>query len=102
MKKDRLSVAGNSSERDISLVFDGITPITFVLSRLERNIVDYSMISEVLDLSESSIRDHVQNIIKKGIPVDKIKQNNKKIFLSIHMDLKKIASLETILELRDL
>jgi len=66
------------------------------------DLVDYALISSVLNLSESSIRDHVKNIIKKGVPVDKIKQNNKKITLSIHMDLKKIASLETILELRDL
>ncbi|MCH7567826.1 MAG: hypothetical protein IIA87_00220 [Nanoarchaeota archaeon] len=65
-------------------------------------IVDYSLISEKLKLSESSIRDYIGRIMKKGIPLDKIKQNNKKIILSIPQDLKKIASLQTIIQLRGL
>jgi len=60
-------------------------------------IVDYSLISSKLDLSESSIRDYVQKIIKKGIPITKTKENNKKILVSIDPNLKKIASLETII-----
>ena len=64
--------------------------------------VDYSLISEKLKLSESSVRDYVGKIIKKGIPVDKTKHNNKKITLSISSDLKKIASLNTIAQLRNL
>lgn len=65
-------------------------------------IVDYSLISSKLDLSESSIRDYVQKIIKKGIPITKTKENNKKILVSIDPNLKKIASLETINLLRGL
>ena len=63
---------------------------------------DYSLVSIKTNLSESSIRDYVQKLIKKGIPVDKIKQNNKKITLSIPQNIKKIASLNTILTLREL
>ena len=65
-------------------------------------IVDYSLISQKLGLSESSIRDYTHKIIKKGIPLLKSKENNKKVSLSISPDLKKIASLQTILSLRKL
>lgn len=65
-------------------------------------VVDYSLISQKLGLSESSIRDYTHKIIKKGVPLVKIKENNKKVTLSISSDLKKIASLQTILTLRNL
>lgn len=62
-------------------------------------VVDYSLISQKLCLSESSIRDYTHKLIKKGIPIVKSKENNKKITLSISPELKKIASLQTILAL---
>ncbi|PIN90940.1 hypothetical protein COU60_01195 [Candidatus Pacearchaeota archaeon CG10_big_fil_rev_8_21_14_0_10_34_76] len=65
-------------------------------------IVDYSILSEKLKLTESSIRDYVLRLIKKGIPVDKLKENNKRITLSISKDLRKIVTLETIHQLRTL
>jgi len=64
--------------------------------------IDYSLLSEKLNLSESSIRDYVQKIIKKGVPIAKTKENNKKVTLSILPDLKKVASLSTIKQLREL
>jgi hypothetical protein len=65
-------------------------------------VVDYSLISQKLGLSESSIRDYTHKLIKKGIPILKSKENNKKVSLSISPELKKIASLQTILTLRKL
>ena len=64
--------------------------------------IDYRKIALKLSLSESSIRDYVQRLVNKGIPIIKTKQNNKKITLVISKDLKKIASLSTILRLREL
>ena len=64
--------------------------------------VDYKIISVKLGLSESSIRDYVGKLMKKGIPIEKIRLNNKNVRLSISEDLKKIAPLSTILQLRDL
>ena|SRR3989338_3716144 len=64
--------------------------------------VDYPLIAGKLNLSESSIRDYTLKITKKGIPITKNKLNNKKIILSIPENLKKIASLQTILALREL
>ncbi|MBD3247499.1 hypothetical protein GF378_02670 [Candidatus Pacearchaeota archaeon] len=63
---------------------------------------DYRTVANKLDLSESSIRDYVGRIIKKGIPVEKKRVNNKSIQLSISNNLKKVASLPTIMKLRDI
>jgi len=68
----------------------------------EKGYADYKTISLKLNLTESSIRDYIGKLIKKGIPVDKIKINNKSIQLSISPNLKKIANLSTILLLRDI
>jgi len=68
----------------------------------EKGYANYKLISEKLNLTESSVRDHVGNLIKKGIPVDKQKINNKSISLFISPNLKKVASLSTILKLRDI
>jgi DNA polymerase I-like protein with 3'-5' exonuclease and polymerase domains len=65
-------------------------------------IVDYPILAQKTGLSESSIRDYTQKIIKKGIPLLKFKENNKKIILRISSELKKIASLQTISALRNL
>ena len=65
-------------------------------------VVDYSLLSQKLSLSEISIRDFVRKLIQKKVPIQKIKENNKKITLSIPEELKKIASLNTILTLREL
>jgi predicted transcriptional regulator len=68
----------------------------------EQGEVDYKTIAKRLKLTESSIRDYIGRLIKKGIPVDKSKINNKTIQLSVSQNLKKIVSLPTILQLRDI
>lgn len=64
--------------------------------------VTYELLASQLNLTEISIRDYAHKIMKKGIPLDKIKLNNKKILLKIPEDLKRIASLQTIQTLREL
>jgi biotin operon repressor len=64
--------------------------------------IDYQILSKKLELSQSSIRDYIQRLIDKGIPIHKTKQNNKKITLSIAPALKKIATLDTIMQLREI
>mgnify|MGYP001574838802 CR=1 FL=1 len=68
----------------------------------EQGYSDYKTLSQRLKLTESSVRDYVRRLIDKGIPVDKTRINNKTIRLSISPQLKKIASLSTILKLRGL
>jgi len=43
-----------------------------------------------------------EKIIKKGVPVVKSKENNKKVTLSIPPEFKKMASLQSIISLREL
>ena len=68
----------------------------------ETEFVDYKLLSKRLNLTESSIRDYVGKLIKKGIPVEKTKINNKMIQLSISEKLKKITPLPVIFQLREL
>jgi len=63
---------------------------------------NYKILSKQLNLTESSIRDYITRIIKKGIPIEKTRINNKTINLKISYNFKKIASLSTILQLRGL
>lgn len=98
----------DSIKKEIRLKFKELTDQEFlVFSTLyqldeEQGYSDYRTISKKLNLSESSVRDYIGRLIKKEIPVDKIKINNKTIQLSVSKNLKKIVSLSTIFQLRDL
>ena len=98
----------DSLKKEIRLKFKRLTDQEIlVFSTLyqleeENGHTDYKALSLKLGLTESSIRDYIGRLIKKGIPVDKNKINNKSIQLSISQDLKKVASLQTILQLRDI
>ncbi len=65
-------------------------------------IVDYTLLSQKLNLTEISIRDYVHKILKKEIPLIKSKESNKKVSLSVPIDLKRITSLQTITQLRNI
>jgi hypothetical protein len=84
------------------LIFSTIYQLESTIQPNSDIIIDYKLLSSTLKLSESSIRDYVSRLVKKGIPVDKIKFNNKKIHLSISPNLKKLATLDTIMHLREL
>jgi transcriptional regulator len=59
--------------------------------------VNYRLLAVKLSLTESSIRDYVKRLITKGIPLEKVKVNNKEIHLSISNSLKETISLNTLL-----
>ena len=94
--------------KDLRQKFKKITPqemlIFSTIYQLQEKGINssYSLLSQKTGLSESVIRDYVQKLIKKGIPLDKSKEANKKVILSIPQDLQKIASLSTIIALREL
>ncbi len=98
----------DSIKKDLRVQFKRLTnqemAVFSTIYQLEEEgfIVDYLLISQKLNLTESSIRDYIQRILKKGIPLIKTKENNKKILLSITSDLKKLATLSTIIQLREL
>ena len=80
------------------LVFSTI----YQLEEQSPNTVTYKEIALKLGLSESSIRDYVQRMMNKGISIKKNKINNKTLILSISPELKRIATLSTIIKLREL
>jgi len=99
----------DSLKKEIRLKFKRLTPqemqVFTMLYTLENQAIEeitYKIIAQNLNLSESSIRDYIQKLISKGIPVLKIRQNNKKITLKISPDLQKITNLSTIIKLREL
>ncbi len=98
----------DSIKKEIRLKFKSITEQEFlVFSTIyqmdeEFGGTDYKTLSKTLNLSESSIRDYVGRLLKKEIPIEKIKINNKNIQLSISKNLKKIVSLPTIFQLREI
>ena len=65
-------------------------------------VVDYALLAQNLQLTEISIRDYIRKILQKQIPLIKSKESNKKVILSIPKDLKRIASLQTIAQLRNI
>ncbi|MBN1176027.1 HTH domain-containing protein [Candidatus Woesearchaeota archaeon] len=93
-------------KKEIRLKFKRLTnqemAIFSTLYQLEQTQPEttYKHIAHRLKLSESSIRDYISRLINKGIPIEKIRKNNKQIILKISQDLTKIASLDTILQLR--
>ena len=66
------------------------------------HLVDYPLLSTNLSISESSVRDYIQRIINKGMPIIKEKINNKRIILHIPEEFRKLASIDTILALKSL
>ena len=96
-------------KKGIRLKFKRLTPqemlvFSVLYSLEEQNYVNitHKTVATQISLSESSIRDYINKLIAKGVPIDKIKQNNKTINLKISQDLKNIATLTTIQDLRNL
>jgi|TARA_Y100000310_G_scaffold155680_1_gene155151 hypothetical protein len=99
----------DNAKKEIRLKFKRLTDKEFLvfstiyqLEEEREKEITYSKVSRKLDLTESSIRDYVVKICKKGAPIEKIKVNNKTIHLSISKKFQKLASLSTILQLRDI
>ncbi len=98
----------DSAKKEIRLKFKKITDQEFlVFSTIyqmedEGNSPDYRTLSEKLGLTESSIRDYVGKLIRKGIPLNKNKVNNKQVILSVSPSLRNTVSLSAILQLKHL
>ena len=107
-KASEILASLDSLKKEVRLKFKRLTNQEMQVFSLLYNLddvgelVDYKILSSKLNLSESSIRDYIGKIQKKGIPILKEKLNNKRVILHISQDLKKIASLSTIIKLREL
>lgn len=95
--------------KELRIQFKRLTPqemlVFTTLYSLENQGIEeitYKVLATRLNLTESSIRDYTTKLLAKGIPLKKIRLNNKKIVLNVSEDLKKMASLSTLVKLREL
>ncbi|MDP3966465.1 MAG: hypothetical protein Q8Q04_02960, partial [archaeon] len=95
-------------KKEVRLKFKKLTPQELLIFSAiyqleeEKGFCDYKALSLRANLTESSVRDYVRRLILKGIPIEKSKENNKEVHLYVSKNLKKVASLDTILKLVDI
>ncbi len=78
-----------------------IFSILYSVDKTQNNGVSYQDLAIRAGLTPSSIRDYTQRIIKKGIPLIKERQNNKLIVLKLPLELKNLATLDSLMRLRN-
>ena len=95
------------TEASIESIFVSLTEKEFLifltLYQLEEELktpIPYHQLASKLSLSQSSIRDHLSEIIRKKAPITKIKLNNKKVLLSVDKPFKNLNMMGKILDLR--
>jgi len=95
------------TEAHIESIFLSLTEKEFLLFltlyQLEEELkipISYTQLASKLSLSQSSIRDHISEIIRKKAPITKVKVNNKKVLLSIDKPFKNLNIMGKILNIR--
>ena len=97
----------NALKSDLKTKFKSLTGQEFyifsVLYTIEKSqeTVTYSDIAKRTNLTASSIRDYIQRIIRKGIPITKEKLNNKTTLLKVPIELRSLATLDNLMRLRN-
>jgi len=103
---NELSGLIDTLKNDLQKKFKSLTKQEFyvfsVLFTLDKNQpqTTYQDLAVSTNLTSSSIRDYIQRIIKKGIPITKEKLNNKLTILKIPSELRNLATLDSLIRLR--
>jgi len=95
LKQDLLNKFKELSQQEFK-VFSAI----YSLEESEQ-ILDYALLSAKLNLTESSIRDYIMKLEKKGIPIIKEKLKNRRVSLHIRKELRDIFTLDKLLKIRE-
>jgi hypothetical protein len=97
----------NTLKNDLKSKFRSLTKqefhiftMLFTVDKSQKSVT-YKDLEVKLSLSESSIRDYIQKIIKKGIPIEKEKINNKVTVLRIPEEIRHISTLDNLLRIRN-
>jgi biotin operon repressor len=97
----------NTLKNDLKLRFRSLTKqefhlfsVLFTVDKTQKHAT-YKDIADKTGLSEASVRDYMQRISKKGIPIIKEKLNNKLIILKIPEELRNLATLDNLLRIRN-
>ncbi len=106
-KANEILTSLDDIKKDIRRTFKQLTTqemlvFSIIYGYVEKNVeeITYRIIAEKLKLSESSIRDYTNRLIKKGIPIEKRRLNNKRIVLTVSKTLLEVTNLNTIKKLR--
>lgn len=94
MKNDLKSKFQSLTKQEF-LVFS----VLYVLEEEMKN-VSYKELAQRTGLTESSVRDYISRIIRKGIPIVKNKVNNRQILVKIPSELREIATLDSLSKLK--
>lgn len=68
----------------------------------KQGAASYRDIAKKIGLTESSVRDYVARLTRRGIPIIKRKINNKSIILGISSDLRSLFTLDSLIKLREI
>jgi len=103
--KDEMELVGDIAsnyKKEITKRFKSLTRKEFEIFSLIYSMQDagqrigYKNLAEKTGLAPSSVRDLINRLIIKGIPIEKEMLYNKEIVLRISDELKKIASLDAL------
>jgi len=79
---------------------DNEQKVFMVLYTNEGSLLGYSDVAERLNMSEILVREYINNLIKKGVPIEK-KYTDDKIVLSLQPEFKRLQATENILKINE-
>jgi len=93
--------------KDIQRKFKNLTNQEFLIFSAmyllteKQKQTSYKEIADKTNLSESSVRDYIGKLVRKGVPIEKLKLNNKQILLNIPREFKEVATLDILTKVRE-
>jgi len=90
------SLTQQNLKKDLFETFQRLTKQEFLvfltIYQLEEEVgpASYQLLAQKLELSEACIRSYISRLMKLGLPLKKIKRNNKVVYLSLLDDFKKL------------
>ncbi len=95
LKKELDSMFLKLTDRELSVFL-----ALYTLDNEKKGEVDYFELSQRLNLTESTIRDFISQLIRKGLPIQKERTFNRKVSLSIKNEFKTLNLYEKLLKLK--
>ena len=92
---------------DFEALFRGLTDREFsvfmAIYQLEEDLqapVSYCEVSKILKITEITVRNYVNSMMNRGIPIEKHRQYNRKVSLSIKKDMRDLNLASKLLKIR--
>src|SRR3989344_7541200 len=106
------AISYGTSEKPIRMLLEGkfrsLTDMEFsvfmAIYHIEEELgkVTYKDIANKFNLTEATARNHITNLMNKGIPIDKERLFNKKTLLYVRKDFRELNMASRLLELRQI